>query len=106
MARDWSEAKEKCEEEGCCRYCGKEYPEDEYPDPAHVVPRSLGGGQAKASIIPLCRGCHTQYDEGQIGILGIATLEEELEAVRTLGSLTRAYEYLGGYRKGTKEIEG
>jgi len=91
-SKDWSLAKEKLEEEGCCRYCGKPY-----PDPAHIVPRSQGGGQDKESIIPLCRTCHTKYDSGRLDILGICTLDEQLEAVRVLGSIGRAYERLTGY---------
>lgn len=96
MKRDWGLAREKVEEEGCCRYCGKVN-----PDAAHIVPRSLGGTQSKASIVPLCRGCHIQYDQGKLDLLGCLQLDEQLEAVQTLGSLERAYFRLRGI---TKEV--
>lgn len=91
MPKDWIAAREKCEEEGCCRYCGRPN-----PDAAHIIPRSLGGGQSKESIVPLCRRCHTQYDEGQLDILGSLTLEEQVEATRIVG-LETAYRRLTGY---------
>lgn len=97
MRKDWGQAKEKIEEEGCCRYCGKAY-----PDPAHIVPRSLGGAQHKVSIVPLCRECHTKYDEGKLDLLGCLHLDEQMEAVRVLGSLERAYVHLRGLRNETK----
>lgn len=93
MKRDWKEAREKVEEEGSCRYCGAAN-----PDAAHIVPRSLGGGQSKASIVPLCRGCHTKYDHKQLDILSVLHLDEQMEAARTLGSLERAYLHLRGLK--------
>jgi hypothetical protein len=33
-------------------------------DPAHLVPRALGGCASADCVIPLCRGHHRLYDDG------------------------------------------
>jgi hypothetical protein len=40
-------------------------------DPAHVVPRSLAPdrGGDPIRVVPLCRLCHTHYDQGVLDLL-------------------------------------
>jgi hypothetical protein len=39
-------------------------------DPAHVIPRSLGGCGDPLCVVPLCRRtCHRAYDVGQLDLL-------------------------------------
>jgi hypothetical protein len=37
-------------------------------DPAHLVPRSLGGFDEPACVVPLCR-CHGAFDRGELDLL-------------------------------------
>ena len=47
-----------------CLVCG------ERPvDPAHLVPRSLGGCDHPDCVVPLCRVHHRRYDRGQLDLL-------------------------------------
>jgi hypothetical protein len=38
-------------------------------DPAHVIPRSLGGCGDPLCVVPACRSCHRAYDEGRLDLL-------------------------------------
>jgi 5-methylcytosine-specific restriction endonuclease McrA len=38
-------------------------------DPAHLVPRSLGGCDQPDCVVPLCRPCHRAYDQGQLDLV-------------------------------------
>ncbi len=38
-------------------------------DPAHLVPRSLGGCDESECVVPLCRRCHRAYDRGELNLL-------------------------------------
>jgi hypothetical protein len=38
-------------------------------DPAHLVPRSLGGCGDALCVVPLCRRCHRAYDRGELDLL-------------------------------------
>jgi hypothetical protein len=38
-------------------------------DPAHVVPRSLGGCDDADCVVPLCRRCHRAHDRGELDLL-------------------------------------
>ena len=49
----------------CCIVCGA----DRRIDPAHLIPRSLGGCGEVLCVIPLCRGCHRAYDRGELDLL-------------------------------------
>jgi len=91
--RDWSAAHAKVEQEGRCRVC-RSLTE---LDPAHIVPRSLGGGQSDLAVVPLCRTCHTAFDSHRLDLLPFLTYEEQAEAVRVVG-IERARRRLGGER--------
>ena len=69
-------------------------------DPAHLVPRSLGGCDEADCVVPLCRVHHRAYDQGGLDL--VAHLEphwrtEIGHAVVHLG-LVRAYRRLSGCR--------
>jgi hypothetical protein len=38
-------------------------------DPAHLVPRSLGGCDDPDCVVALCRSCHRAYDGGRLELL-------------------------------------
>jgi hypothetical protein len=38
-------------------------------DPAHLIPRSLGGCDQPDCVVPLDRRCHRAYDRGQLDLL-------------------------------------
>jgi hypothetical protein len=47
-----------------CLVCGRRPAE-----PAHVVPRSLGGCDQPDCVVPLDRRCHRAYDRGELDLL-------------------------------------
>jgi 5-methylcytosine-specific restriction endonuclease McrA len=48
-----------------CIVCGS----PKQVDPAHLVPRSLGGCDEPDCVAPLCRRCHRSYDRGELDLL-------------------------------------
>jgi hypothetical protein len=38
-------------------------------DPAHLIPRSLGGCGDRLCVVALCRQCHRAYDRGELDLL-------------------------------------
>ena len=69
-------------------------------DPAHLVPRSLGGCDDALCVIALCRSCHRRYDSGRLDL--VAHLEpdhraEAAHAVEHLG-LAKAVRRISGRR--------
>ena len=48
-----------------CVVCGS----DKRIDPAHLIPRSLGGCGDPLCVVPACRRCHRAYDVGRIDLL-------------------------------------
>jgi hypothetical protein len=48
-----------------CIVCGT----DRRIDPAHLIPRSLGGCGDPLCTCPLCRSCHRAYDRGELDLL-------------------------------------
>ena len=48
-----------------CIVCGSEH----RIDPAHLIPRSLGGCGDPLCVVPLCRDCHRAYDTGRLDLL-------------------------------------
>ena len=75
--------------EGRCRNCGSR----DQLDPAHHIPRSLGGKNLAESVIPLCRRCHDAQHRNELELLPLMTRDEQMEAVRIVG-IARAYSYL------------
>jgi hypothetical protein len=49
----------------CCIVCGI----DRRIDPAHLIPRSLGGCGDALCVTALCRRCHRSYDRGELDLL-------------------------------------
>ena len=45
-------------------------------DPAHLTPRSLGGCDDQDCVIPLCRSCHREFDEGMIDLEPVLALRQ------------------------------
>ncbi|MGZ4182945.1 MAG: hypothetical protein ACXVUL_19960 [Solirubrobacteraceae bacterium] len=57
-------------------------------DPAHLIPRSLGGCGDPLCVVPLCRRCHRAYDRGALDLLPYlepAWRAQLAHAVRHLG---------------------
>lgn len=48
-----------------CIVCGTE----KQIDPAHLIPRSLGGCGDALCVTALCRRCHRAYDGGELDLL-------------------------------------
>ena len=48
-----------------CIVCGK----DRRIDPAHLIPRSVGGCGHPLCVVPVCRAHHRAYDRGQLDLL-------------------------------------
>jgi 5-methylcytosine-specific restriction endonuclease McrA len=83
MKRAWAPARAKCDEAGQCRVCGAENPEA-----AHIIPRSQVGpprGEHPDNIVPLCRECHRNYDQGRLDLLPFLTRSEQAKAVELHG---------------------
>lgn len=49
----------------CCIVCGTE----KRIDPAHLIPRSLGGCGDALCVVPCCRSHHRAYDRGELDLL-------------------------------------
>ena len=48
-----------------CIVCGA----DRRIDPAHVIPKSMGGCGHACCVTALCRPCHRAYDRGELDLL-------------------------------------
>lgn len=104
VRRDWSDARRKVDDEGRCRLCSA----TGLPlEAAHILGRRydrprVEGSTTKtlyvrpSSIVPLCgstpdrEGCHSRYDSGEVSILAVLTLEEQLRAVEDAGGIELA----------------
>jgi hypothetical protein len=47
-------------------------------DPAHLIARSVGGGDDALCVVALCRSCHRRYDSGALDL--VAYLEPDYRA--------------------------
>ena len=97
--RDWKEARAKVKyESGRCRVCYAPNAEA-----AHVIPRSLapgvGNNMGADNIVPLCRECHTEYDQHRLDVLPFLTLPEQVAAVRQAGGIALAYRRTANVRE-------
>ena len=74
-----------------CIVCGT----DRRIDPAHLIPRSLGGCGDAACCVPLCRWHHRTYDRGELDLLPYlepawrAQLAHAVAHVGLIGALRR-----------------
>ena len=74
-----------------CVVCGS----DRRIDPAHLIPRSLGGCGDALCTVPLCRACHRAYDRGEVDLVPYlepawrAQLAHAVGHVGLLGALRR-----------------
>ena len=97
MSTKWEAAWAKVATEGQCRACGS----TQIVDPAHLIPRSriTQGGMDPRNIVPLCRLCHMQHDQGAgLDLLPYLTREEQAHAVSLVG-LAEAYRRICGKRE-------
>jgi HNH endonuclease len=75
----------------CCIVCGA----DRRIDPAHLIPRSLGGCGDALCVTALCRRCHRSYDRGELDLLPYlepalrAQLAQAVGHVGLIGALRR-----------------
>lgn len=70
-----------------CRVCDN--PSADRVDPAHVIPRGIGGRGTPEEVVPLCRPHHDAYDkERTLDLLPHLTHEEQAKAVETVGLIT------------------
>lgn len=124
LRRDWSDARQKVEDEGRCRLCSATGIK---LDAAHLIGRRFDRPRVEGSstrvlyvhpdsIVPLCAnqvvetggearvrvGCHYQYDAGDVSLLSVVTLDEQLRAVQDAGGIELARLRLDrpAYRKG------
>jgi hypothetical protein len=60
-----TEAQRRAVQARCCIVCGTY----KRIDPAHLIPRSLGGCGDPTCCVPLCRVDHRRYDAGELDLL-------------------------------------
>jgi hypothetical protein len=63
----------------CCLVCGRSP-----VDPAHLVPRRLGGCDSPECVVPLCRAHHRSFDTGGIALAPYLGGESERELQHAL----------------------
>jgi predicted restriction endonuclease len=69
-------------------------------DPAHLVPRSLGGCDEADCVVPLCRTHHRAYDQGGLDLVAHLEPDWRAEVAHAVGhvGLRRALRRLSGRR--------
>jgi hypothetical protein len=72
--RDWS-----------CLRCVRDERDGVKIDPAHVIPRSMGGCDHEDCVVPLCRECHAWYDSGQLDLLPALQDSRSAELAHAVG---------------------
>jgi len=56
-------------------------------DPAHLVPRSLGGCEHPLCVVPLCRAHHRAYDRGELDLVAFLEPDHRAEAAHAVAHL-------------------
>lgn len=81
-----------------CIVCGA----DARIDPAHLIPRSLGGCGERLCVVPLCRYCHRAYDRGELDLLPYLELAWRVHLAHAVGhvGLIGALRRITGRRRG------
>ena len=70
--------REKVKAHGSCIVCAREPEWDGVPlDPAHLWPRGRGGCDSAFCVVPLCRFCHNQFDDGILDLLSVLNSDWE-----------------------------
>jgi hypothetical protein len=79
-----------------CIVCGT----DRRIDPAHLIPRSLGGCGDAFCVVPLCRPHHRAYDRGQLDLLPYLEPAWRAQVAHAVGHicLIRALRRISGAR--------
>lgn len=120
--RDWTDARAKVEEEGCCRLCKRS---NRKLEAAHILGREHDEPKVRHAsaegvilkelyvhpdrIVPLCgpfpEGCHGDVDYHRVNLVHVLTLDEQLQAVKDAGGIAEAWRALApvDYRA---EVEG
>lgn len=83
--RNWTAAREKVMAEGRCRVCRQT---GNGLEAAHVMGRKYddpSGHVDPNDVVPLCRPCHTAYDQRRLDLLPYLTLPEQARAVSHVG---------------------
>lgn len=77
-------------------------------DPAHLIPRSLGGCDDPACVVALCRPCHGAYDAGALDLVADLEPGYRLEAAHAVShvGLVGALRRLSGRRPIPVDEEG
>lgn len=107
MKRDWTEAREKVDTEGCCRVCGPRVvmsKDATRVEAAHVIGRArdTGGKVDAMSVVPLCgpatssSTCHGRYDAHRLDLLPYLTPAEQARAVADAGGIESARRRISG----------
>jgi len=91
--RDWRVPRAKVDREGVCRVCHR----PGRLEAAHIIPRSLGGTEEEHATVPLCRGCHSEFDAHTLDLLPHLTRDEQAHAVRLVG-MASAWRTITGQR--------
>jgi hypothetical protein len=70
-------------------------------DPAHLVPRSLGGCEDADCVVALCRSHHRAYDRGDLDLVPYLEPGHRAEVAHTVGhlGLVGALRRLSGSRR-------
>ena len=106
IRRDWSDARQKVDDEGRCRRCLHPPGYDRKLEAAHIIGRKHDKPRVEGSttsvlyvhpdsVVPLCAtpqgdGCHQLYDAHRLTLLPFLTKEEQLRAVEDAGSIESA----------------
>ncbi|MGE4178096.1 MAG: HNH endonuclease signature motif containing protein [Thermoleophilia bacterium] len=101
--RIWTEARAKCDREGCCRVCGRtpgELPPGHRLEAAHLIGREhdrprphpdvLGPPVGPLwvnplAVVPLCTEHHTEFDGRRLDVLPFINFDEQAHAVSLVG---------------------
>ena len=53
-------------------------------DPAHLVPRGVGGCDDALCVVALCRCCHRRYDRGELDLVAYLEPHHRAEAAHAV----------------------
>jgi hypothetical protein len=87
-----------------CIVCGS----DRRIDPAHLIPRSLGGCGDALCVVPACRRCHRAYDRGELDLLPYLEPGWRRQLAHAVGhaGLVGALRRISGHREPSGENGG